>query len=87
MPAARAYRGSQRHDIAAGADPNVPDASGRTALHLAMDSPEGGTEVVDALIKAGADLNAIDHEGNTPILITPSEMKSDDDKILFSKRL
>ena len=37
----------------------------RTALHLA--ARNGHTEVVADLLKAGADLNATDHDGMTPL--------------------
>ena len=49
-----------------GADPNIKDAEGRTALHLV--SARGvGAETIRALVEAGANLYARDHEGRTPV--------------------
>ena len=49
-----------------GADPDIRDAEGRTALHLV--SARGmGSETIRALVEAGADMNARDHEGRTPL--------------------
>lgn len=49
-----------------GADPDIRDAEGRTALHLVSARGVGG-EAIRALVEAGADLNARDHEGRTPL--------------------
>ncbi len=46
-----------------GADPNAKRADGRTALHL-FARRGVGSEAIRALIKAGADINARDNEGN-----------------------
>ena len=51
--------------LAAGADANVQDEAGRTALHLA--AMKGGTKAIAALINAGADLNVQDTDGRTPM--------------------
>ena len=49
-----------------GADPNIKDAEDRTALHLV--SARGvGAETIHALVDAGANLYARDHEGRTPV--------------------
>jgi hypothetical protein len=44
---------------------NDPDAEGTTPLHLAAQS--GDAAVVQALVRAGAAVNAQDHSGNTPL--------------------
>lgn len=49
-----------------GADPNIQDAEGRTALHL-IGARGVGSEAIRALVEAGADLNARDHEGRRPL--------------------
>lgn len=49
-----------------GADPNIRDAEGRTALHLVSARGVGG-EAICALVEAGADLNARDQAGKTPL--------------------
>ena len=49
-----------------GADPNIRDAEGRTALHL-VSARGAGVEAIRALFEAGADLNARDHDGRTPL--------------------
>uniref|UniRef100_F1KVU4 asparaginase n=1 Tax=Ascaris suum TaxID=6253 RepID=F1KVU4_ASCSU len=51
--------------ITAGADPNQPDYDGRTALHIA--SSNGCQEIVEYLLKHGANAEAVDKFGNTPI--------------------
>ena len=51
--------------VKAGADVNVKDKKGRTALHAAAHS--GKVEAIDVLLKAGADVNAKDGKGWTPV--------------------
>ncbi len=55
--------------IQAGADPNIPNAYGRTPLHWAMSWPVEWeqVELVKLLIQAGADVNAVDEFGVTPL--------------------
>lgn len=50
----------------AGADPNVEDQQGHTALHYHADNPV----VVKRLLLAGADVNAKDNYGDTPLCRT-----------------
>ncbi|MCB0219126.1 MAG: ankyrin repeat domain-containing protein [Chrysiogenetes bacterium] len=54
--------------IAAGTDPNQPNAFGWTALHnTAAKNPANATEVVKALIAAGANPDARTFDGYTPL--------------------
>jgi uncharacterized protein len=52
--------------LAAGQDPNDRDYAGVTPLHGA--AQYNGVETVRVLLDAGADVNAIDDEGNTPLM-------------------
>lgn len=58
----------------AGADPGARTADGATALHWAIRAAPRGTfvparlDVVDLLIAAGADVDAVDGAGETPLL-------------------
>lgn len=54
-----------RHALAAGADPDVSDETGATALILGVRS--GDVQVVDALLMAGADFTARDSAGRTAL--------------------
>jgi len=52
--------------LGGGADPNLKEPShGRTALHFAADA--GYAEVVEVLLRAGADTNSEDDVGNKPL--------------------
>ena len=57
--------------LAHGLDINSRDHKGRTALHhsVAVIMEMGDVEAVHALLDAGADIEALDHEGNTPLLV------------------
>ena len=48
-------------------NPNARDAIGRTALHAAARA--NSRSLIAALVRAGADVNALDNEGNTPLLL------------------
>ena len=49
----------------AGASANCKDYDGRTPLHIAV--AEGHTQIVELLLKKGADCNALDRWQNTPL--------------------
>ena len=51
--------------ITSGADVNIPDSSGETALMWATYAGDDGLEIVKDLIAHGADLNARDKGGAT----------------------
>lgn len=53
--------------LEAGADPNVTDKEGRSALHVGVD--RGNIKIVKALLEAGAKVNARDPEGRTPLFL------------------
>jgi hypothetical protein len=50
-----------------GANPNAAGPAGRTALHLAV-RRTGSLEVCKRLAEAGADINATDEQGSTPLI-------------------
>ncbi|MDX6765616.1 MAG: ankyrin repeat domain-containing protein [Candidatus Methylacidiphilales bacterium] len=57
-----------------GADLNLPDSYGRTALHIA--AHRANTEGVTCLLDSGASPFAVDREGNTPLhLAGPPHLK------------
>ena len=62
---AGSYAGDVRALLAKGADPNVPDRNGRTAVHGAASI--SATETMQALLKAGGNPNRRDKDGNTPL--------------------
>ena len=49
-----------------GADPNVPDAGGKTALHILAMRGSGG-RAMRALVEAGANVDALDDDGHAPL--------------------
>ena len=57
--------GSAVRLLRGGADPNVPDDDGETALHLA--AAGGDVALCEALLEAGADINALNYAGLTPL--------------------
>ena len=57
--------------IAAGADVNVADGHGRTALHYAVEA--GAAEMVSLLLLAGGDGDVADAAGDTPLHVAAAE--------------
>lgn len=56
--------------LAAGADPEKPNAQGKSPLHRAATCTVGmehGTEIIKILLKHKADLHQTDQAGNTPL--------------------
>ena len=70
-----------------GADPNLllPSQSGneRTALNMAVSG--GATEIVDLLLKNKADVNARDHNGDTPLVRAMRERNQQMAELLLTK--
>ena len=62
---AGSYAGDVRALLAKGADPNVPDRNGRTAVHGAASI--SAVETMQALLKAGGNPNRRDKDGNIPL--------------------
>ena len=58
--------------LALGADVNSRNRLNKTPLMLAVESSYSQTDVVAFLIEKGADLNAVDSDGNTAIMIASS---------------
>ncbi len=61
--------------IAAGADVNIPDATGARALSIA--TREGRTKAVDLLIASGAEIEAKDNKGDTTLIIAAGSYRTD----------
>lgn len=52
-----------------GANPNIANNEGKTALHYASLFDDIDIKVIKTLIKAGAELNTKDNKGNTPLIL------------------
>ena len=68
-----------RYLIDSGADACAKTTSGMTTLHYASKSTEPGDEVritsiIDVLLEHGVELNALNQEGETPLLMSVSEI-------------
>ncbi len=48
---------------------NATDADGQSALLMAMELGEDGLEIIETLVNAGADINAMNHKKKTPLHI------------------
>lgn len=59
--------------LAEGEDPTVQNLFGQTALHLVADfgytNEELATEIIELLLAHGANINAQDHDGVTPLML------------------
>jgi len=66
--------GALRRLLANGADPNIPNEAGATALMWAIDD----MEKTQLLIERGADVNARSNDGRTPLLIAAGRAGSRD---------
>jgi predicted LPLAT superfamily acyltransferase len=72
-----------RSMIAAGTGPNVPnpdDATGATALQAAL----GNIEIMQALIAAGANLNAVNRDGNSALMLATDSNLTESAKVLVN---
>jgi len=61
-----------------GADPNVPNEFGTTALHFAVGGYDD-TSIAEMLLLAGANVNALDGEGASPLFMPCERGKSPQD--------
>lgn len=50
-----------------GQDVRGKDAEGKTALHRVADSDEDQPDLIEALVEKGADVNATNRRGQTPL--------------------
>ncbi|NXD33698.1 ANKR7 protein, partial [Copsychus sechellarum] len=66
-----------------GADPNLADAGGSTALHLAVLS--GNTTVAGLLLEHNANIDAQNKEGYTPLVLAVSEHHEEIAEFLLKK--
>lgn len=65
-----------------GADPNASDATGRTALHLAIASNRITVGFIEALIEQGADINREDNYGESPFSVAMKSNRMDVTRLL-----
>lgn len=66
--------------LAAGLDTGQHDAAGATLLHTAVKT--GAEAMVTLLLAKGAEVNAVDNDGNPPLFLAPSPAIAD---LLFAK--
>jgi len=66
-----------------GADPNVPNDSGTTALHFAVDGRDD-TSKAEMLSSAGANVNALDRDGVSPLFLVCARGKTEFVGVLLS---
>lgn len=76
------WRGCVEALVAAGADINHQDPSGKQAIHRAVNLHQ--TEQLEWLLANGANPSAADHEGLTPLLMTARTGQTDFVRILIS---
>ena len=60
--------------IDAGVSPNDSDSDGRSPLHVLLKVWSDDISVLRCLIKYGADVNAVDSAGNTPLLVLVTDL-------------
>lgn len=68
--------------LSRGADPNARTKQAVTPLHYACISRRIFKEVIRCFLKSGADANAVDHKGHTPLVFALKDLSSfvDDEK-------
>lgn len=74
-----AVRSLLDHDV----NPMLRDPLGATALHVAAESPESTTDLMEMLIKRGVDLNAVTRQGETALNLGIRRKSEDIVKILL----
>jgi len=70
--------------VEAGADINITDNDGRTALQIAATS--GSTDIAVALVEAGADINITDNDGRTALHIAATSGSTDIAQALVERK-
>jgi uncharacterized protein len=80
--AARPNGPGARDLLAQGADPNVRDPEGRTALMVAIENNHN-PDVIELMLAKGAQVNATDRDGSTALMIAGDRYKAATVKLLL----
>ncbi|OWZ22175.1 hypothetical protein PHMEG_0003172 [Phytophthora megakarya] len=65
------------HLLQAGARHSIKNVNGSIALHHACYSDHPNTEVVQALVEAGSDTNALDEQGCSPLIVAAKKNQTE----------
>lgn len=79
------FREGLRMMLNSNGDPNVADKEGFTAVHHAVDGAGTSPGLISMLVAAGADLEAKDNNGRTPLMIATQRDKHEMIGYLFEK--
>ena len=70
-----------------GTDPSVPNKFSETPLHIAVSSRyDDDTSTAEMLLSAGANVNALDRDGATPLFLACERGKTEFVRLLLSRR-
>jgi ankyrin repeat/SAM/basic leucine zipper domain-containing protein 1 len=64
-----------------GADPNIADKTGKTALLYA--ARDGHTELIPLLVQYGGSIAIRDRESNTPLMLARTNKHSDAEQVIL----